>query len=78
MEIRCLGRSGLKVSEICLGTMTFGHGTNAGHVDRLVGTVVDAGVIFVDTADGDSNRESEAMLRRALDAHVLPRIRSPE
>src|SRR5262249_8570265 len=69
MEFRRLGRSGLKVSEICLGTMTFGHGTDAVEADRLVGTALDAGVIFFDTADGYSNGESEVMLGRALGAH---------
>src|SRR5215813_319028 len=62
MEFRRLGRSGLKVSEICLGIMTFGHGTDAVEADRLVGTALDAGVIFFDTADGYSNGESAVML----------------
>jgi aryl-alcohol dehydrogenase-like predicted oxidoreductase len=68
MEFRRLGRSGLKVSEICLGTMTFGHGTDAAEAKRMVGTALDAGVIFFDTADGYSNGESEVMLGRALGA----------
>ena len=64
MEYRRLGRCGLKVSEICLGTMTFGHGTNATEAERMVGTALDAGVMFFDTADGysdgldDSEREA--------------------
>ena len=66
MEYRRLGRSGLKVSEICLGTMTFGHGTGAAEAERMVAAALDAGVIFFDTADGYSNGESEAMLGRAL------------
>ncbi len=68
MEFRRLGHSGLKVSEICLGTMTFGHGTNAAEAERLVSTALDAGVMFFDTADGYSDGESEAMLGRALGA----------
>lgn len=68
MEFRRLGRSGLKVSEICLGTMTFGHGTDAAEAERMVGTALDAGVMFFDTADGYSNGESETMLGRALGA----------
>jgi aryl-alcohol dehydrogenase-like predicted oxidoreductase len=68
MEYRRLGRSGLKVSEICLGTMTFGHGTDAAEAERMVRASVDAGVIFFDTADGYSNGESEVMLGRALGA----------
>jgi aryl-alcohol dehydrogenase-like predicted oxidoreductase len=68
MQYRRLGRSGLKVSEICLGTMTFGHGTDAAEADRMVKAALDAGVIFFDTADGYSNGESETMLGRALGA----------
>jgi aryl-alcohol dehydrogenase-like predicted oxidoreductase len=68
MEFRRLGRTGLKVSEICLGTMTFGHGTDVGEAECLVGTALDAGVIFFDTADGYSDGASETMLGRALGA----------
>ncbi|MEJ0016202.1 MAG: aldo/keto reductase [Acetobacteraceae bacterium] len=66
MEYRRVGRTGLKVSEICLGTMTFAHGTDAAEADRMVGTALDAGVMFFDTADGYSNGEAEVMLGRAL------------
>jgi aryl-alcohol dehydrogenase-like predicted oxidoreductase len=66
MEFRRLGRSGLKVSEICLGTMTFGHGTEAAEAERIIGAALDAGIMFFDTADGYSNGESEVMLGRAL------------
>jgi aryl-alcohol dehydrogenase-like predicted oxidoreductase len=68
MEFRRLGRSGLTVSEIRLGTMTFGHGTDATEAERMVRTALDAGVTFFDTADGYSNGESEVMLGRALGA----------
>lgn len=68
MEFRRLGRSGLKVSEICLGTMTFGHGTDTAEAERTVGAALDAGVMFFDTADGYSDGESEVMLGRALGA----------
>ncbi len=66
MEYRRLGRSGLKVSEICVGTMTFGHGTDMAEAERIVHASLDAGVTFFDTADGYSNGESETMLGRAL------------
>jgi aryl-alcohol dehydrogenase-like predicted oxidoreductase len=66
MEYRRLGRSGLKVSEICLGTMTFGHGTEAAEAERMVQASLDVGVTFFDTADGYGNGESETMLGRAL------------
>jgi aryl-alcohol dehydrogenase-like predicted oxidoreductase len=61
-----MGRSGLKVSEICLGTMTFGHGTDQAEAERIVALALDAGVNFFDTANGYSNGESEVMLGRAL------------
>jgi aryl-alcohol dehydrogenase-like predicted oxidoreductase len=66
MEYRRLGRSGLKVSEICLGTMTFGHGTGASEAERIVLGALDAGVTFFDTADGYSDGVSETMLGQAL------------
>src|SRR5689334_14195260 len=66
MEYRRLGRTGLKVSEICLGTMTFGHGTEAAEAERMVRTALDAGVTFFDTADGYSNGAAETMLGQAL------------
>lgn len=68
MEYRRLGRSGLKVSEICLGTMTFGHGADTLETERIVRASLDAGVTFYDTADGYSEGESETMLGRALGA----------
>jgi aryl-alcohol dehydrogenase-like predicted oxidoreductase len=66
MQYRRLGSSGLKVSEICLGTMTFGHGADAQEADRLVGAAIDAGITFFDTADGYSDGVSEQMLGAAL------------
>src|ERR1700733_5875825 len=66
MEYRRLGGSGLKVSEICLGTMTFGHGTDDAEAERIVHASLDAGVNFFDTADGYSGGVSETVLGRAL------------
>ncbi len=66
MEYRRVGRTGLKVSEFCLGTMTFGHGCDEQEAQRLVGTALDAGVTFFDTADGYSQGLSETMLGKAL------------
>src|SRR5581483_5005400 len=51
MEIRSLGRSGLKVSEICLGTMTFGTVSDEQEAFAIMDTAADAGVNFIDTAD---------------------------
>lgn len=68
MEYRRLGRTGLKVSEICLGTMTFGHGADQAEADRIVATSLDAGVTFFDTANAYNAGVSETMLGKALGA----------
>jgi aryl-alcohol dehydrogenase-like predicted oxidoreductase len=66
MEYRRLGQSGLKVSEICLGTMTFGHGTDAEEAQRMVSLALDAGVNMFDTANSYGDGQSETMLGAAL------------
>lgn len=66
MEYRRMGRSGLKVSEVCLGTMTFGHGTDQEEANRIVSLALDAGVNFFDTANSYGNGQSEVMLGNAL------------
>ncbi len=66
MNYRRMGRTGLKVSEICLGTMTFGHGTEEDEAKRIVDLATDAGVNFFDTANAYSAGVSETMLGKAL------------
>jgi aryl-alcohol dehydrogenase-like predicted oxidoreductase len=68
MEHRVLGRTGIKVSPLCLGTMMFGAWGNPDHDEciRMVHTALDAGVNFVDTADVYAFGESEEILGRAL------------
>ena len=66
MEYRRMGRSGLKVSEICLGTMTFGHTTDEAEAKRIMDLAFDAGVNFFDTADGYATGRSEEILGRTL------------
>ena len=51
MRIRSMGRTGLKVSEVCLGTMTFGYQCDEGTSMRILDTADAAGVQFFDTAD---------------------------
>ena len=73
MDFRNLGASGLKVSEFCLGTMTFGSGfmgigvVDQAGADAIVRAALDAGVNFFDTADVYSRGESEEILGRALE-----------
>jgi aryl-alcohol dehydrogenase-like predicted oxidoreductase len=66
MEYRNMGRSGLKVSAICLGTMTFGHGTDQAEATRIVDLAFSAGVNFFDTANTYGNGDSEVLLGNAL------------
>jgi len=74
MRYKTLGGSGLLVSEICLGTMTFGgrgFWTNIGTLDqsvadRVVSRALDAGVNFIDTADVYSEGLSEEITGRAV------------
>jgi aryl-alcohol dehydrogenase-like predicted oxidoreductase len=75
MKYRTLGDTGMFVSELCLGTMTFGGrgqmwevigGLEQPAVDALVHRALDAGVNFVDTANVYSAGESETSLGKAL------------
>jgi aryl-alcohol dehydrogenase-like predicted oxidoreductase len=66
MEYRNLGRCGLKVSELCLGTMTFGGRTNEAEAQRIVDLAFDAGINFFDTANAYNDGRSEEILGRAL------------
>jgi aryl-alcohol dehydrogenase-like predicted oxidoreductase len=79
VNYRLLGRTGVWVSEISLGTLTFGGkehvvyrdlGALGQHeVDRVVGTALDAGINFIDTADVYADGESEELLGRAIRPH---------
>lgn len=79
MEYRQLGRSGLKVPELCFGTGTFGAGseffkawgeTTQQQADRIVSICIEAGLNFFDTADVYSDGASEEMLGKALKHHA--------
>ncbi|WP_027815150.1 aldo/keto reductase [Paraburkholderia bannensis] len=75
MRYNPLGRTGLFVSELCLGTMTFGGGAGIWNqigdlqqadAERLVGRALDAGINFIDTADVYSQGVSEQITGQAL------------
>ena len=66
MRYRFLGRSGLKVSELCLGAMTFGRETDETTSHAMLDTFVEAGGTFVDTADVYGQGTSEEILGRWL------------
>jgi aryl-alcohol dehydrogenase-like predicted oxidoreductase len=69
MEYRPLGRTGVQVSKLCLGTMMLGAWGNPDHDDaiRIIHAALDAGINFVDTADVYSAGESEEILGKALE-----------
>ncbi len=77
-----LGRTGLFVSELCLGTMTFGGGAGIwgqigdlqqADAERLVGQALDAGINFIDTADVYAGGVSEQITGQALKNLKVPR-----
>lgn len=61
-----LGRSGLKVSRLCLGAMMFGGPANERDSIRIIDRALDAGINFIDTANVYTNGESERVVGRAL------------
>src|SRR5271156_3573599 len=81
MRYRLFGRTGLYVSELCLGTMTFGGKgfwevvgkLGAREVESIIGGALDAGVNFIDTADVYSEGESETLVGGALASLARPR-----
>ena len=83
MKLKPLGRTGLFVSELCLGTMTFGGGDEGiwgkigalqqAEAERLVGSALDAGINFIDTADVYSGGRSEEITGQALKNLKVPR-----
>ena len=75
MRFNPLGKTGLLVSELCLGTMTFGTtgrfseigGLDQAAADRLVARALNHGINIVDTADGYTDGLAEEILGRAID-----------
>ena len=87
MKYQRLGRTGVYVSELCLGAMTFGSRFGVigeleqKDADAMVGTSIDAGVNFFDTANAYSTGESEEILGKALaskrhDVVIATKVRS--
>jgi len=66
MQYRNLGRSGLKISPICLGTMMFGGPTDEPTSTRIIAKAREAGVNFIDSADAYNNGNSETVVGRAI------------
>lgn len=68
MEYRTFGGTGIQVSRLCLGAMMFGRMGNPDHAEcvQMTHAALDAGICFIDTADGYSLGESEQILGKAL------------
>ena len=68
MQTRYLGRTGVPVSNLCLGAMMFGEWGTKDHDEsiRIIHRALDAGIDFIDTADVYSAGESEVIVGKAL------------
>jgi aryl-alcohol dehydrogenase-like predicted oxidoreductase len=83
MEYRFLGKTGLKVSELCLGAMTFGWSTTEADSRKIMDHFAEAGGNFIDTADVYSSGSSEEIVGRWLkdksrdDFVVATKVRFP-
>ena len=66
MEYRNLGRTGVKVSQLCLGTMMFGRSANEQDSVAMVGAALERGINFIDTANAYSAGASERFVGKAL------------
>jgi aryl-alcohol dehydrogenase-like predicted oxidoreductase len=66
MDYRLLGRTGVRVSPLCLGTMMFGGQTTEPDSIRIIHKAIDQGINFIDTADMYVNGESERILGKAI------------
>ncbi|MVW79493.1 aldo/keto reductase [Bordetella sp. 02P26C-1] len=69
MKYRRLGRSNLRVSPLCLGTMMFGQQTPFEEAERIVASARDAGINFIDTADVYNEGKSEEVVGKLIAPH---------
>jgi 1-deoxyxylulose-5-phosphate synthase len=80
MEYKKLGRTGLKVSPLCMGTMQFGWSVNEADTHRILSSAFDAGINFIDTADiyskwanGNPGGVSETYIGNWMRKNNIPR-----
>ena len=66
MEYRTLGRTGVRVSPLCLGAMNFGGPTTEEDSIAIIDAALDTGINFIDTADVYNRGESERIVGKAL------------
>jgi 1-deoxyxylulose-5-phosphate synthase len=67
MEYRSLGRTGVKISALCLGTDNFANPTSESESIAIIDRAVDAGINLIDTSNSYANGESERIIGRALE-----------
>jgi len=82
MEYRFLGRTGVKVSALCLGCLTLGREVDETTSHRIIGRYLEAGGNFLDTANIYSRGRSEDIVGRAIQGHreeivLATKVRSP-
>src|SRR4051812_38836722 len=68
MQYRVLGSSGMKVSQICLGTMMFGGPTQEAEARRMIDHALESGVIFTDAATFYPEGRGEGVIAPAIKA----------
>ena len=66
MNFKELGRTGVKVSELCFGTMSFGGDANEAESARMFNACRDRGINFFDCADGYSRGAAEKILGKLV------------
>lgn len=66
IQYRTLGRNGLRVSPLCLGTMMFGEETDEATSRRIIDRALEQGINFIDTADGYAKFQSEVVVGDAI------------
>ena len=66
MKYRNLGRTGVKVSPLCLGCLMFGGRTDPGNSYAMIDRAIDAGINFLDTANSYGRGRSEEVTGEAL------------
>ena len=67
MEYRSLGRTGVKISSLCLGTDNFGNPTPESESIAIINRALDASINLIDTSNSYANGESERIIGRALE-----------
>jgi 1-deoxyxylulose-5-phosphate synthase len=71
MDYRTLGRTGVKISPLCLGADNFGNPTPAPESISIIDRAIEAGINLIDTSNSYANGESERIIGRALELNGL-------